>query len=86
VEGLRARGRSDDAGSLLKIGRLEAWLRAIDAVPAGEVRQALAAALRLELISGFPATLNHAFGDEDEDLHLDFEAIGRRTLAGEALS
>ncbi|ODP38874.1 hypothetical protein [Sphingomonas turrisvirgatae] len=86
VDGLRTRGRNDDPGSLLKVGRFDAWLRAIDALPAGEVRRVLTAALRIELISGFPATLSHAFSDEDEDLHLDFETIGRRALAREEFS
>jgi len=83
VRGLRARGREDDAGSLLKIGRFEARLRAVEALPEGAERQALVTELRLDLVAGFPATLPRTFSHADEDLHLAFEAIGRRHLAGE---
>ncbi|RYY28504.1 MAG: hypothetical protein EOP62_04765 [Sphingomonadales bacterium] len=86
VGSLTLRGRGDDAGSLLKVGRFEARLRAIDALPAGEARRALAAELHLDLVAAFPATLSHSFSHADEDLHLSFEKIGRRCLAGEALA
>ncbi|MET0270228.1 MAG: hypothetical protein ABW173_07345 [Sphingomonas sp.] len=81
---LRERGRSGDAGSLLMVGRSLARLkagRALVRTGEAEAAAAFAIALLLDIGRAFPVGGSRAPRDEDETVHLRFEAIGRHALA-----
>jgi hypothetical protein len=77
---LRADGRNEDPGSLLKMGQLRTRLDAVRALGTGPEAEALTITLLHAISASFPASVRRDPQPAEEDNHLRFEAIGRSYL------